>query len=194
MKWVGIYSEKRRQKKLTGEKETELSIEEIDIDETTNAKADYKQELLSILRSMKPANFEKFSLLLLRENDFEDLKHTGGPKDEGIDGFGVLRINPFISFRVLFQFKRYAEDNKIVREQIANFRNAMLGRADKGIFITTSFFTKDAEIEATRDGALPIELVDADKLVEMIEKTELGLKPITTYELDREFFRQYSNS
>jgi restriction system protein len=70
----------------------------------------------------------------------------------------------------------------------------MLGRADKGIFITTSFFTKDAEVEATRDGAPPIELVDADKLVEMIEKTELGLKPITTYELDHDFFQQYSGS
>jgi restriction system protein len=194
LKWVGIYAEKRKQRELTDGKGTELAIEEIDIDEATNAKASYKQELLSILRNMKPINFEKFSLLLLRENDFEDLKLTGGSKDEGIDGFGVLRINPFVSFRVLFQCKRYAEDNKVVRTQIADFRNAMLGRADKGIFITTSFFTKDAEFEATRDGAPPIELVDADKLVEMIEKTELGLKPITTYELDHDFFQQYSGS
>jgi restriction system protein len=194
LKWVGIYAERRKQRELADSKETELAIEEIDIDEATNAKASYKQELLSILRNMKPLNFEKFSLLLLRENDFEDLKLTGGSKDEGIDGFGVLRINPFVSFRVLFQCKRYSEENKVKRTQIADFRNAMLGRADKGIFITTSFFTKEAEVEATRDGAPPIELVDADKLVEMIEKTELGLKPITTYELDHDFFQQYSGA
>jgi restriction system protein len=199
LKWVGIYSEKRKQRELAaGNKETEphieeIAIEEIDIDETTNAKTNYKQELLAILRNMKPTNFEKFSLLLLRENDFEDLKLTGGSKDEGVDGFGILRVNPFVSFRVLFQCKRYAEDNKVVRTQIADFRNAMLGRAEKGIFITTSFFTKDAEFEATRDGADPIELVNADKLIEMIEKTELGLRPITTYEIDQEFFQQYSS-
>ncbi|MCX6080312.1 MAG: restriction endonuclease [Chloroflexi bacterium] len=192
-KWVRIHAERRKLKEHIGAKEVDLPIEEIDIDEITSAKVGYKQVLLSILRHMKPVNFEKFSLLLLRENDFEDLKLTGGSKDEGIDGFGILRINPFVSFRVLFQCKRYAEDNKVVRTQIADFRNAMLGRADKGIFITTGFFTKDAEIEASRDGAPPVELVDGDKLVEMIEKTELGLKPITTYELDHDFFRQYSD-
>jgi len=191
LKWVGIYTERRKQRQSTTRNEPEPVIEEIDIDETTGVKTDYKQELLSILRNMKPLNFEKFSLLLLRENNFEDLQLTGGSKDEGIDGFGVLRINPFVSFRVLFQCKRNGAENKIVRTQIADFRNAMLGRADKGIFLTTSFFTKDAELEATRDGVPPIELVDADKLVEMIEKTELGLKPITTYEIDHDFFQQY---
>jgi restriction system protein len=193
LKWVGIYSERRKQKESIDNKQTDLVVEEIDIDETTNAKADYKQELLATLRNMKPQNFEKFSLLLLRENDFEELKLTGGSKDDGIDGFGVLRINPVVSFRVLFQCKRYAENNKVARTQIADFRNAMLGRAEKGIFITTGFFTKEAQIEATRDGATAIELVDADKLIAMIEKTELGLRPITTYEVDHNFFKQYSD-
>lgn len=195
LKWVGIYSERRKQKEIIGNKPVDSVsvIEEIDIDETTNAKADYKQELLATLRNMKPLNFEKFSLLLLRENDFEELKLTGGSKDDGIDGSGVLRINPVVSFRVLFQCKRYAENNKVARTQIADFRNAMLGRAEKGIFITTGFFTKEAQVEATRDGATAIELVDADKLVAMIEKTELGLRPITTYEVDHNFFKQYSD-
>lgn len=196
LKWVGFYSERRKQKENIDSNKPVDSvsvIEEIDIDETTTAKADYKQELLAILRNMKPLNFEKFSLLLLRENDFEELKITGGSKDDGIDGSGVLRINPVVSFRVLFQCKRYAENNKVVRTQIADFRNAMLGRAEKGIFITTGFFTKDAQIEATRDGATAIELVDADKLVAMIEKTELGLRQIATYEVDHNFFKQYSD-
>lgn len=196
LKWVGIHTARRKQQKeqiVSGDKAVEVSVDDIDIEEVAASKLGYKQELLAILRNLKPVNFEKFSLLLLRENDFEDLKLTGGSKDDGIDGFGILRVNPFVSFRVLFQCKRYAEDNKVKRTQIADFRNAMLGRADKGIFITTSFFTKEAEYEATRDGVPPIELVDADKLVEMISKTELGLKPVTTYEVDHEFFQQYSD-
>jgi restriction system protein len=196
LKWVGIHTARRKQQKeqiVSGDKAVEVSVDDIDIEEVAASKLGYKQELLVILRNLKPVNFEKFSLLLLRENDFEDLKLTGGSKDDGIDGFGILRVNPFVSFRVLFQCKRYAEDNKVKRTQIADFRNAMLGRADKGIFITTSFFTKEAEYEATRDGVPPIELVDADKLVEMISKTELGLKPVTTYEVDHEFFQQYSD-
>jgi len=192
LKWVAIHSERRKSKAHVGSKDVEPN-DEIEVDESTAIKLDYRQELLAILREMTPLNFEKFSLLLLRENNFEDLRLTGGSKDEGIDGIGILRINPFVSFRVLFQCKRYREDSKIRRTQIADFRNSMLGRADKGIFITTTYFTRDAEIEATRDGAPPIELVDADKLIGMIEKTELGLKPLVTYQVDHEFFSQYTH-
>lgn len=187
LKWVEIHSERRKLKK---QKETE-NFDEIDIDETSSIDQNYREELLQILRNMTPTNFEKFSLLLLRENGFEDLKLTGGSKDEGIDGSSVLRINPFVSFRVLFQCKRYGEKSSVSRVQVADFRNAMIGRADKGIFITTSNFTKDAEKEASRDGAPPIELVDSNKLLDMIEKSALGVKPVVTYEVDYDFFEIY---
>ena len=193
LKWVGIHSERRKSSEPSGVKEAD-AIDEIEVEENTSLNADYKQELLGILRKMTPLNFERFSLLLLRLNNFEDLRLTGGPKDEGIDGIGILRINPFVSFLVLFQCKRYGENNKIRRTQIADFRNSMLGRADKGIFITTTYFTRDAESEANRDGAPPVELVDADKLIDMIAKTGLvGLNPLITYEVDHVFFAQYTN-
>jgi restriction system protein len=67
----------------------------------------------------------------------------------------------------------------------------MTGRTDKGIFITTGNFTTDAQREALREGAPPIELVDAEKLLAMFEKLELGLKPKTVYEVDREFFNEF---
>jgi restriction system protein len=140
---------------------------------------------------MSPKDFERFCLLLLRENSFEGLSLTKDSRDEGIDGFATLRINPFVSFRVLFPAKRYKLGNNVKREQIGDFRNAMIGRADKGIFITTSNFTKDSEKEANREGAPQIELVNGEALVKMIEKTELGLRPITTYEIDPEFWKQY---
>ena len=67
----------------------------------------------------------------------------------------------------------------------------MIGRADKGIFITTSRFTTEAIKEANREGAPQVELVDSDQLIRMIEFSSLGLKPITTYEVDHDFFKQY---
>jgi restriction system protein len=67
----------------------------------------------------------------------------------------------------------------------------VLGRADKGIFITTGTFTSSAREEAGRDGAIPIELVDGQKLVEMFQNLELGLKPKTTYELDMSFLYEF---
>jgi restriction system protein len=67
----------------------------------------------------------------------------------------------------------------------------MQGRADKGIMLTTGTFTADAQREATRDGVPPIELVDGQKLIDMFAQLELGLKPLTTYELDLSFFGQF---
>lgn len=67
----------------------------------------------------------------------------------------------------------------------------MMGRADKGIILTTGSFTTDARREAVRDGVPAIELVDGDKLVEMLEQLELGLKPKRTFEVDASFFKDF---
>ena len=75
--------------------------------------------------------------------------------------------------------------------QVRDFRGAMVGRAEKGIILSTGGFTADARREATRDGAQPIELVDGEKLVEMFEQLELGMKPRTVYEVDEPFFKPY---
>jgi restriction system protein len=104
----------------------------------------------------------------------------------GIDGHGVLEVNPFVTFKVLFQCKRYR--GSVGAPDVRNFRGAMEGRADKGIIITTGSFTQDARKEARRDGTRAIELVDGEKLVEMFEKLELGLKPRTVFDVDEAFF------
>jgi restriction system protein len=67
----------------------------------------------------------------------------------------------------------------------------MTGRTDKGIFITTGTFTAEARKEPMREGAPPIELVDADKLVDMFEDLELGLKRRITYEINEDFFKEF---
>ena len=66
-----------------------------------------------------------------------------------------------------------------------------MGRADKGIILTTGTFTSDAKQEAVRDGVPPIELVNGEKLLDMLEQLELGLKPVTTYEVDIDFFDEF---
>ncbi|KVN07368.1 hypothetical protein WT08_17985 [Burkholderia sp. MSMB1552] len=69
----------------------------------------------------------------------------------------------------------------------------MSGRTDKGIIITTGTFTAEARREAARDGVPPIELIDGEKLVDMLEQLELGLKPVQTFAVDTSFFDEFKN-
>ncbi|EGW22859.1 restriction endonuclease [Methylobacter tundripaludum] len=149
----------------------------------------HETELLEILKSLSPAGFERICQRLLRESGFEQVVVTGKTNDGGIDGHGVLKLNPLVSFNVIFQCKRYKDS--VSSPQIRDFRGAMAGRADKGIFITTGRFTQEAKKEARRDGVPPIELVDGEMLVNMFEQYELGVKPVTTYEIEHKFFNEY---
>lgn len=149
----------------------------------------HDEGLLSILLKLPPEGFERVCQRLLREAGFQEVKVTGKSSDGGIDGYGILEVNPFVSFNVLFQSKRYK--GAVSASQVRDFRGAMQGRADKGIIITTGSFTSDAKKEARRDGAPPIELVDGEKLVEMFEKLNLGVIPKTVYQVDEEFFVEF---
>lgn len=145
--------------------------------------------LLEVLISLSSEGFERVAQRLLRESGFERVIITGQSRDGGIDGHGILQVNPFVSFTVLFQCKKYS--GAISASQVRDFRGAMQGRADKGIIMTTGTFTTDAKREARRDGAPPIELVDGEQLVQMFERLELGVKPKTIYEVDEAFFEEY---
>lgn len=149
----------------------------------------YKDDLLSIITSLPPVGFERLCQRLLRESGFQEVTVTGKTGDGGIDGIGILQVNPFVSFKVLFQSKRYIGSVSV--SQVRDFRGAMQGRADKGIIITTGSFTADAKREAVRDGVPPIELVDGERLIEMFEELELGLNPRTAYDIDYNFFNDF---
>lgn len=166
---------------------TSIAIEELTLPEMPDAT--YREQLLATMKSLPPAGFERLCQRLLRESDFEEVVVTGRAGDGGLDGHGVLQINPFVSFRVYFQCKRY--DASVGAGAVRDFRGAMMGRADKGLILTTGTFTAEAKREAMRDGVPPIELVDGERLIEMFEKLELGLRPRTTYDLDPEFFRPF---
>ena len=150
----------------------------------------YREAVGARLLALPPAGFERFCQRLLRESGFEEVSVTGRSGDGGIDGHGLLQVNPLVTFKVLFQCKRYT--GSVTPSQVRDFRGAMMGRADKGIIITTGSFTSDARKEAVRDGVPSIELVDGEKLVSMLEQLELGLKPQRTFEVDASFFDQFA--
>lgn len=150
---------------------------------------DHRSALLDLIKSLSPGGFERLSQRLLRESGFQHVTVTGKSNDGGVDGIGILQVNPFVSFNVLFQCKRY--QGAVNPSQVRDFRGAMMGRADKGLIITTGTFTLEAKKEARRDGVPPIELVDGDILVDIFEKLELGLIPKRDFDIDEKFFEEY---
>jgi restriction system protein len=159
------------------------------IDTVINDNYSYRKKLLEVLLALPASGFERLCQRLLRESGFEQVIVMGRSGDGGIDGQGILQVNPFVSFKVLFQCKRYT--GSVTVSQVRDFRGAMMGRADKGIILTTGTFTSEAQKEAVRDGVPPIELVHGDKLIDMFENLELGLTPRKTYYVDVHFFREF---
>jgi restriction system protein len=151
--------------------------------------SDYRVRVLEVLQALAPSGFERFCQRLLREAGFQNVVVTGRAGDGGIDGIGILQVNTLVSFKVLFQCKRYVKT--VTPSQVRDFRGAMAGRADKGIILTTGAFTVDAKKEAVRDGVPPIELVDGEKLVSMLEELEIGLVPIKAFRVDEPFFLSF---
>ena len=147
------------------------------------------QAFLGVVKGLSPNGFERLSMRLLREAGFERVSVTGRSNDGGIDGVGALQLNDLVSFNVVFQCKKW--EGSVPPKEIRDLRGAMAGRADKGIFLTTSTFTSNARAEAERPGAVPIELVDGEKLFDMFKRYELGLNPRTVFDIDLAFFEQF---
>jgi restriction system protein len=142
--------------------------------ETPEEAQGWRTKLYHILTTtISRSSFERLIQRLLRESGFVQVEVTGRTGDGGIDGKGIARIHGFMSFHVVFQCKRY--QGIVSASHIRDFRGAMVGRADKGLFITTGTFSRDAVKEATRDGAPPIDLVDGDQLAEKLKQFNLGL-------------------
>lgn len=119
----------------------------------------HRAQVIEALLRLSPSGFEAFAQRVLRESGFQGVTVTGRSGDGGIDGVGILEVNPLVSFKVLFQCKRYA------------------GSVGAG---------------AVRDGVTPIELVDGEKLVDMLEALELGLEPVRAYRVDEGFFDEFA--
>jgi len=156
-----------RVRKVEREAPAEPGIEELENELVWN------EQLLTVLLAMAPDAFERLCQRVLREAGFTKVEVTGRSGDGGIDGNGVLRVN-LISFQVIFQCKRYS--GSVGSAVVRDFRGAMVGRADKGLIMTTGRFTADARKEAIRDGAPAIDLVDGDDLCELLKSLKIGVK------------------
>jgi restriction system protein len=148
----------------------------------------WRDKLLERLLVMPPASFERLCMRVLRESGFIQVEVTGRSGDGGIDGYGVVRLAGMLSFRVSFQCKRYK--NTVGPSIVRDFRGAMMGRAEKGLIITTGGFTRDARQEATRDGATAIDLIDGELLADKLKELSLGVKTtmVEAVEIDDDWF------
>ncbi|MBT8797889.1 MULTISPECIES: restriction endonuclease [Microbacterium] len=151
--------------------------------------ASWKERVISVLTSdaFSPTQFERLAQRLLREADFESVTVTGRSGDQGIDGIGIYRLG-LLSFPVYFQCKRYK--GSVGAGDVRDFRGALQGRGEKGLLITTGAFTAAAKAEASRDGATPVDLIDGDRLCELLLRYELGVSARIVEEIwvNPEFF------
>jgi restriction system protein len=163
----------RQHEKETGavDGDTEEPEDAAEEDEGSAAQP-WRSALIATLLAMKPDAFERLCGRLLREIGFARVEVTGASNDEGIDGSGLLEVT-VVSFPIYFQCKRYA--GTVGPEKVRDFRGAMVGRGDKGLFITTGTFTPAAQAEAQRPGAPPIDLIDGDRLTDLLKEHSLGV-------------------
>jgi restriction system protein len=149
------------------ETDSELELGSID------AEISWQEEALEAIKKIPASAFERLCQRLLRELGFKNVEVTGKPNDGGIDGKGILRLGGILSFHVVFQAKRYKDT--VGSEIIRNFRGSLSAKIDKGLIISTGRFTVDARKEAQRDGAIPIDLIDGEELVEKLKELKLGI-------------------
>ena len=162
-----------REERLKGQANTQTDIIGESDDNEEIQKLTWQEEIIEELQSISPSSFERLCQRLLRELGFQNVEVTGQTNDGGIDGKGMLRLGGVLSFHVIFQAKRYK--GSVSPSVVRDFRGAMVGRADKGLIITTGTFTREAKKEAQRDGAPPIDLMDGNDLAEKLKELRLGI-------------------
>jgi restriction system protein len=188
VQFVRALDRKGNERTSSGGAADNASVEDDSIPEVSEEQ-EWKRQLYVVLtQKLSSAAFERLVQQVLRESGFTQVKVTGRSGDGGIDGRGIARINGLMSFHVLFQCKRYK--GSVGAPEIRDFRGAMTGRADKGLFITTGTFTPAAVKEATRDGAPPIDLLDGTEFAEKLKELGIGIltKTIQVYTIDEVWF------
>ena len=148
----------------------------------------WREQLADVLQNMDPYAFERLSQRLLRECGFTQVEVTKKTGDGGIDGTGKLRINGIFSFNVAFQCKRYK--GLVGAGEIRDFRGSLTTDIEKGVMITTGSFSKAAKEEASNPGKQQIDLIDGEEFMTKIAEYGIGIKPITTYEIDEDYFKK----
>jgi len=152
-------------------------------------------QLLQRLREEDPEFLERTVLKLLHEMGYgsseDDMQHLGGSGDGGVDG--VIRQDKFGIDQIYVQAKRYGSGN-VGRPEIQGFVGALSGQqATRGVFITTSAFSKDARDFARTIPQYRVILVDGEELVRLMIEHKVGVtvsRTVAIVELDENFFSE----
>jgi restriction system protein len=151
-------------------------------------------ELINKVVELSPAFFEKLVVELLVKMGYggsikDAGKAMGKSGDEGIDG--TIKEDKLGLDIIYIQAKRWKPGNVVGRPELQKFVGALAGQgAKKGIFITTSNFTKEA-IEYTPRNETKIVLIDGHQLAQLMSDYNLGCTPQQTYEvkkIDSDYF------
>ena len=153
-----------------------------------------KQQLLEAILNQSPAFFEQMvvELLLKMGYGYDETSGivTGASHDGGIDG--VINEDKLGLDLIYIQAKRYARDNKVGRKEIQSFVGAMEG-VQKGVFITTSSFTKEAREYEKKQYSKHVRLIDGSMLTDLMIKHGVGVdsvKTFTIYKLSADYFME----
>ena len=183
-----VVVKKDKQERLS-KKKTE---DKPDLEETTEEidEFNWQEQLIETIKKIDPNQFERLCQRLLRELGFVNVEVTGKTNDGGIDGKGIIKIGGVLSFHVVFQAKRYK--GSVSSSVIRDFRGAMVGRADKGLIMTTGSFTREAKKEAQRDGATPIDLIDGNDFAERLKELNLGVSVelVEEVKINKDWFKK----
>lgn len=161
------------------------AAEEVDAEET---EAQWKEALLARLHRLSPDGFEEFVIFLLKSYDME-LTRVGGSGDEGIDGIGLAPLGPVLFSRVAVQAKRYDPSTALGRDVVALFqRDASAAGAERAVLVTLGRFTA-AAVKAGTTATPTVNLIDGDRLCDLIEQQGIGVRSVTV--VDEDWFDRF---
>jgi len=196
------FIDKKSKKDATGTSEYMLDSEKETLEKDTpdeliqkafdDIKETLELDLLNLLRTRSPKFFETAVSLLLESMGYGKAVVTGKKGDGGIDG--VLYHDELGLETIVFQAKRYAENNIVNASMVRDFLGGIdeiNATATKGVFITTSRFTPDARKIKSKTKIL--KLIDGDELVKLMIDYEIGVNVYDTYKLkkiNQEFFTE----
>lgn len=186
---------RQSRRKRTPSADLDDDDEDFDVDgdfDADEVPSSWQDELLGVLHQMSWQGFEQLARRLLLAAGFDEVEVTSSGRDGGIDGFGTYRPSGLISFRTSFQCKRW--EAPVRSPQVQAFQGAILGQSDRGIIITTSYFTKDAIEQASRPGGLRIDLIDGTRLVELLREHQIGVhvqkRTVEVVRVAKEYFER----
>lgn len=182
---------RKRRKKDTGkgddnDKETDKTPAEELESAYENLRNDLAEELIEKLKTCPPSLFEKIVVELLVKMGYGGSRKDAGQAigksgDEGIDG--IIKEDRLGLDIIYIQAKRW--ENTVSRPEIQKFAGALQGqRARKGIFITTSNFSKEAS-EYVKNIDSKIILIDGGQLAQFMIDSNVGVSPVAVYEVKR---------